>query len=394
MIKQLIWLLCLLSNSSAFCAISLRLYEADANTPFDCNVPVMVGTRLTIFIDSNSTIPLWLGGIDVNNPAQNPDQRNGTLIGREWSSELLDYVDSHLPAAGNRARTIDWENQDQQSFEFQAGGSDMIPGPWFVVDYNATAIGDSEINLVEYRGSSIEILASQTIHQVASRDFNNDSHINFLDFSILASYWMRTDCTETNNCGGTDINPVPDGTVDVLDLMYFADYWLGQFRNRDTDIPESNVPDINVPDNNSQIPPIYLVCDTNTPDPNQEITIYVHSDAPLMSLGIGIQIIGDANISAAMSEADCQDYGWDNWGIADPYIDDANGYVALTSICWASDANDLVGYFKLIYHSGQITAHIDQENSSASGLDQNTGTYQEVPFSTDALIVGYDPNQP
>ena len=59
---------------------------------------------------------------------------------------------------------------------------------------------------------------------VRTRDFNDDGIVNFEDFAVLGSNWRRTDCTEPENCSGTDLDT--DGDVDYIDLKSFADFWL------------------------------------------------------------------------------------------------------------------------------------------------------------------------
>jgi hypothetical protein len=136
---------------------------------------------------------------------------------------------------------------------------------------------------------------------------------------------------------------------------------------------------------------ISLVSQANLPEPNEEITVYVQTDTPLFAMGIGVYIVGDANITTAMSEADCNQYGWDNGWNSDPYID-PNGWVYVNGVRWNADANGTIGYFKFRYNSGQISVYIDQENSLAFGWDGNS--CPEVPFSTNTLLFGEpDPNQ-
>ncbi len=130
---------------------------------------------------------------------------------------------------------------------------------------------------------------------------------------------------------------------------------------------------------------ISLIADTNNPDPNEEITVYVHTDTPLFCMGLGIYVIGDANITSAMCEADCNNYGWDNGWNSDPYID-PNGYVYIGGVRWASDANGTVGYFKFRYSSGQISIYIDPEWSDAFSYDGSSCF--SVPFSTETLLFG------
>jgi hypothetical protein len=139
---------------------------------------------------------------------------------------------------------------------------------------------------------------------------------------------------------------------------------------------------------------ISLTADTSPPDPNDEITVWVHTDEPLLFMQLGVYVNGDATITSAMSEADCNDFGWENgWG-SDPEID-PTGWACLNGLCWAADANDIVGYFKFRYNSGQVAVYIDQENSLAGNWGNN------FTFSTESLLFGEivlpplkEPNEP
>jgi hypothetical protein len=138
---------------------------------------------------------------------------------------------------------------------------------------------------------------------------------------------------------------------------------------------------------------ISLIPDNNNPDPNEEVTVYVHTDTPLFALGLGVYVLGDANITTAMSEDDCNQYGWDNGWNSDPYID-PNGYIYLNGVRWASDANGIIGYFKFRFNRWQTRVYIDQENSCSIGWDGVNPSYN-VPFSTEVLSFGEpDPNEP
>ncbi len=49
--------------------------------------------------------------------------------------------------------------------------------------------------------------------------------LEFVDFAGFAGQWSRTDCNADNDwCSGADFDR--DGTVDIDDLMSFADGWL------------------------------------------------------------------------------------------------------------------------------------------------------------------------
>ncbi len=54
-------------------------------------------------------------------------------------------------------------------------------------------------------------------------DFNNDGEVNLLDFSELAAAWMSS----TGDANFKDIYDLsPDGTIDMNDLVIFAEFWL------------------------------------------------------------------------------------------------------------------------------------------------------------------------
>jgi hypothetical protein len=52
-------------------------------------------------------------------------------------------------------------------------------------------------------------------------DLSGDGFVNFVDFAILASHWLESDC---GNCGGADLDNEED--VDFADLDILAENWL------------------------------------------------------------------------------------------------------------------------------------------------------------------------
>lgn len=57
-------------------------------------------------------------------------------------------------------------------------------------------------------------------------DFGGNGSVNFADFTVLASYWLTTNCSAQDNCEGTDLEP--DGDVDLEDLASFVEHWIWQ----------------------------------------------------------------------------------------------------------------------------------------------------------------------
>ncbi len=60
---------------------------------------------------------------------------------------------------------------------------------------------------------------------ISKADFNIDGHVNFKDFSLLASSWLSRpqDSTWNSKC---DISTPADGLINTKDLILFANQWL------------------------------------------------------------------------------------------------------------------------------------------------------------------------
>jgi hypothetical protein len=58
---------------------------------------------------------------------------------------------------------------------------------------------------------------------VVKSDFNQDNFVDFLDFAILANYWLDT-CSGPDWCESSDLDQ--NGVVNFNDLRIFAEYWL------------------------------------------------------------------------------------------------------------------------------------------------------------------------
>ncbi len=201
--------------AAAMGELSTRVCQADGNTPF-IDHPIMVGTKLTIIVNS-----------DIGDPCAcdlaiwDDDCNRGKVEGRDWNEPNLDYQGSHFPAAGEEAIVYDWLEDDPNIIR----GISMLTGTypeandWFIVDYNAIAVGDCNVGFFE--NFSYEPSHEITFHHVPTRDFNQDTIVSFADFAVLASYWQQS-CID--DCEGADLEP--SGFIDPNDLMLFCDYWL------------------------------------------------------------------------------------------------------------------------------------------------------------------------
>jgi len=225
--KMLITVVLLLTFSSiAAGEVSTRVCLADGNTPLelaDPNVPfvyrdIMVGTKLTIIVDSNIA-ESWDGGLYI----AITDRDYGVLSARDYNDTTLDWEGSRFEAAGDKALVRDVQDVVNSGFELYSYNS-AVAGDWFVLDYTATSIGVCRVDFYDYSLSWDYPIYSHVFSHVRTRDFNQDTKVDFADLALLALYWLETGCSGPDWCAGTDLNA--DGTVDRDDLMFFADYWL------------------------------------------------------------------------------------------------------------------------------------------------------------------------
>mgnify|MGYP001594812228 CR=1 FL=1 len=229
--KRLIFFVLIMAvGPSAYATVSARVCLADGNTPLELADPcipfvyrpIMTGTHLTIIIDSNEGVD-WAGGLYIADPYRD----YGVLFGRNYNEMTLDWEGSHLEAAGLGATVWGQEDTFKSGFELATGTENIIPGDWFIIDYNATNVGGCNVSFYDYAVSEDPIY-DLSFTQVPSRDFDDDGIVNFKDFGLLCLSWRRTDCQTTENCSGTDLDE--NGNVDFDDLKQFADFWLERTR--------------------------------------------------------------------------------------------------------------------------------------------------------------------
>jgi len=227
--KRLILLVLFLGMASVAAGeVSTRVCLADGNTPFlpvDPNFPhvypdIMVGTKLTIIVDSNIA-EYWSGALAV----ADANRDYGLLSGRDFNEITHDWEGSRFPAAGVEARVWDWEEDPGiDGFTLHTGSTGIEIGDWFIIDYTATAVGTCKVGFYDHSVDWFNPIYYFTFSHVRTRDFNQDTKVDFTDFAILASYWQEPNCNAPNWCEGTDLDT--DGSVDAYDLALFVDYWL------------------------------------------------------------------------------------------------------------------------------------------------------------------------
>lgn len=215
--KKLAFLALFLSITSIVAAnVSTRVCEADGNTLFDGR-DIMVGTNLTIIVSSDVDDDYW--PCDLAIKGTNRDY--GVLSARDYNDITGHYDGSFLEAAGEDAYVFLWHDDilEVDGFSYTGEGN---AGDWFIVDYNATDIGDCNVGFYEWWGSEPAYNLSFT--HVRTRDFNNDTIVNFADFEIFTSHWQDIGCIGPNWCEGADLDT--NGIVDGNDLELFVRYWL------------------------------------------------------------------------------------------------------------------------------------------------------------------------
>jgi hypothetical protein len=222
----IIVVLTLAFSSIAVGEVMTRVCLVDANTPLelaDPNVPfvyrdIMVGTKLTIIVDSNIA-GFWTGGIYISGS----DRDYGVLSARDYNDITLNWEGSCFEAAGDEALVQGIQDIVNSGFELYSDPNAIVGG-WFILDYNATNIGFCRVDFYDYSISWDEPSYSLEFSHVRSRDFNQDTKIDFADLALLSLYWLQTSCSDPDWCAGTDLNT--DGIVDHDDLMLFTEYWL------------------------------------------------------------------------------------------------------------------------------------------------------------------------
>jgi hypothetical protein len=232
------FVLLLILSSIANGEVSTRVFLADANTPLELVDPnvltdpnilddpnllsvyrdIMVGTKLTIIVDSNVTGE-WNGGLYI----EDKDREYGVLSARDYNDITLDWEGSHFEAAGDMAWVLDINDFVVSGFDLYSHDTSVV-GDWFILDYTATNIGVCAVYFYDYGVSWDYPVYSHVFSHVRTRDFNQDTKVDFADLALLSIHWLKTGCSDPDWCDGTDLNT--DGAIDRYDLMLFADYWL------------------------------------------------------------------------------------------------------------------------------------------------------------------------
>jgi alpha-tubulin suppressor-like RCC1 family protein len=244
-------------------------------------------------------------------------------------------------------------------------------------------------------------------------DLLQDGFVNFLDFAVFAKSWAISQ-GEANYNYLCDYSP--DSKIDYKDLKIFCAHWLCPFDGNDIggegayfaensssgeggemmamQQPEQEAAEMTMelPEDEQQsmmagegeTAAVYLISDVNEPNSGDEVTVQIYTDTPLFCMGLIITVMGDANITGAVSTADCNEYGWDPDWPTDPYID-PEGWLYISGVSWEGQAEGVVGYLKFRYNSGEVTVSIIEG-------DAFDAYCEPALISGEILTFGADPN--
>lgn len=209
----------------AFCAAGAAQMEVQVCNPKTLEpldwLEVMTGTQVALVVSSDAN-SLWTGGLFL----RDDDRLLGSLSGRDKDPNSRDWIASHLPAAGPAARVIQWRDSSIWGFDLYTDELYPEPGPWFVIDYMAQEPGDCMIEFYDtrYSWTQCDPNLSFVLHNTLTRDLNADERVTLADFYLFSQAWQQVGCYEPQLCARADFDL--DGTVGLMDLAEFSEYWL------------------------------------------------------------------------------------------------------------------------------------------------------------------------
>ncbi len=231
--------------ATAVADVSVAVYRADEQTPLapaDPNTPglyedIMVGTRLSLFISSDVE-GIWDGDLWLSPEAASI----GAISARGYNPEgkFRNHEGSCLKAAGRNPLVYVSAGFDGVTVSFLSAW-DATAGEWFVLDYEAKAVGRCDIELHSISMSDDVVIGPDpytegpppferhliqtlTFNHVPTRDFDGNKIVDFVDFAMLASGFTGPRLADPNQGPSLDLNE--DYQVDIFDVAAFSEYWL------------------------------------------------------------------------------------------------------------------------------------------------------------------------
>ena len=118
---------------------------------------------------------------------------------------------------------------------FQPTAADPAFYEPYIAEVPYKSIGPVDANCLSdsYPGPSNDLALPVSIVWIGTAkcggvDPDGNGIVNLADFAIFTSHWFQSGCMFPTWCAGTDVDPafVDRGSVDVIDLAVFAQYWL------------------------------------------------------------------------------------------------------------------------------------------------------------------------
>jgi hypothetical protein len=379
--------LCVVQITTA--QVTLKVFEADGVTPFDGH-DIMVGYRLTLIVSSD-TYDYWSGGLFI----AGQDRALATLSARDSDPNIRDYTESHYAEAGDMAIVTAWKDSDIWGFDLYGSDINAVAGDWFVIDYKATGVGDSNVGFYDYSISWNEPILLLTFHHDPTRDFNSDEIVDMSDYATLAYYWLYENCSDPDWCVGADISR--DSWVDMVDFALFEKYWLWGASSGE----ESNYP--GNPDEPADPNIIFSIVDANgldeiTINVNDSITLYVdmtanggnvhvfNVEADISDPNLGFIDNTAYNSGTARILAEPRDEGFDYWG---PGIYQEEGIELFgTSIGTPMSDGHIASFVYTCNGQGDVTLDLIDWDSSGTAELSGILIHQVDPYSQQMMSGG------
>ena len=196
-------------------------------------------------------------------------------------------------------------------------------------------------------------------------DFYNDNVIDYKDLDIFCQYWLTP--AGWAGIGGQGAYFAENSSSGEGGEMMAMQQPEQEADEMMMELPEDEQQSMMAGEGETAA--VYLISDVNEPNSGDEVTVQIYTDTPLFCMGLIITVTGDANITGAVSTADCNEYGWDPDWPTDPYID-PEGWVYVSGVSWLGEANGIVGYIRFHYNSGQVTVSIDEDSDAFDAYER------------------------
>jgi hypothetical protein len=147
------------------------------------------------------------------------------LVPADSNSGLSDITVVHVEVNDVDKDPRDTDGKSMEGWEYFERTFDSNEGGAYNLTISITDVGD------QYFPSYIAVDGMTLCNRPPAGDINHDCHVNFVDFSRMATDWFQ-DCSDpnyladpNNNCSwGTDLDG--SGPVDLNDLKLMGDNWL------------------------------------------------------------------------------------------------------------------------------------------------------------------------